>query len=381
MSDSLFNISVIKKKIIEESSIENNRIYYQEELLDWIDCYNETLVNCEDKVRQQEAFNSIIDLWIDYSNYEKQLKQYKKVVNIFEDALNDSLTKTSWRIYHAYSQFYQQREKKSNAQKIFVRGLSVSKMSSEHRDMLWFHFLQFMKEEKLLSMEMSVFQLYQAVKEQLNELGDTLIPPSHDFSEKNYSQDNEDNEPESQVDHMNKDQNAVGSEETSSYVYAEMKESEDNVIDNETGSHSISSFMENTSLIPTEIDESVGISPENLIRIFQVRPPLLFSAPDKEPMSWGLSRLSIHNIQLLEVFLRDSVSSISQISSTPSPADFYIDIIESLWVSQALKERNFDNWFAELQVLHEQEESQLKKQCELKKQQTSHIEIIKAEVC
>lgn len=72
-------------------------------------------------------------------------------------------------------------------------------------------------------------------------------------------------------------------------------------------------------------------------------------------MSWGLVSLSVTDISDLESYLGLPLSSLSTSSSTNTKAELIMDILESLWVTHALKERDFDAWFNELKQLHAQE--------------------------
>jgi hypothetical protein len=69
-------------------------------------------------------------------------------------------------------------------------------------------------------------------------------------------------------------------------------------------------------------------------------------------MSLGISGLSTDDRIELESFLGVSFSSISSIDVFMNTK---IDILESLWIYQALKERQFDSWFYNLRRIHIQE--------------------------
>lgn len=103
-----------------------------------------------------------------------------------------------------------------------------------------------------------------------------------------------------------------------------------------------------------DLDVVAGMTPEQLTRIHRLRPPMLFSAPNKEPTVFGLSPLSPTDIAELEAFLGVGLDSI-RYGVRQGKADTYLDIVEGLWTAQALKERHFDSWFTDLKKLHEKE--------------------------
>lgn len=87
----------------------------------------------------------------------------------------------------------------------------------------------------------------------------------------------------------------------------------------------------------------------------------------------GLRSLDVQLVAELETFLGSPLSSlVSSVGSSPSqdtesdanlgsvrsnPAavDAYLDLLEGLWAAQALKERHFDAWMADLHKMHVKE--------------------------
>ena len=78
-------------------------------------------------------------------------------------------------------------------------------------------------------------------------------------------------------------------------------------------------------------------------------------------MALGLSALTPSQTAELESFL-GGVSLASLASSEGhledrqiehiSAADKYMDLLEVMWSTQAMKERHFDSWFSDLQLMH-----------------------------
>ena len=104
-------------------------------------------------------------LWIAYASYEASLKQWKKAVQIYDDALQDELVSKTSAIYISYADFCIFRKKHSNALKVFVKGLKAD-LSDVHYDNVWIGFSRFMNNtspEKL-----SFDDLYTAISQQVD---------------------------------------------------------------------------------------------------------------------------------------------------------------------------------------------------------------------
>jgi hypothetical protein len=75
----------------------------------------------------------------------------------------------------------------------------------------------------------------------------------------------------------------------------------------------------------------------------------------------GAQALSEEEVDQLERFLGISLVDLndfeeSNVSTQRQRADYYLDLLEELWYSQALKERHFEAWALELKKLHGAEE-------------------------
>lgn len=69
-------------------------------------------------------------------------------------------------------------------------------------------------------------------------------------------------------------------------------------------------------------------------------------------MSWGLSSISSTDIAEIEAFWGCPIAAIN---NEPSKANYILDILEAMWIYQALKERDFDSWFTSLKKKHSEE--------------------------
>lgn len=342
----VFDMEAFRRKRAIVSEYEDIRTLFQEELFDWIDCYNETLASENDEIAKETARKSIANLWLEYINFEKSLKQFKKVGQLFEDAIKEPITSKTGILFGEYANYFKERGKKANVQKIYIRGLCVVGMERSETDELWWQFLSFMHQENK-STNLTVIELFDAVKSQMSNVEDKLIPPSDNFSSQYGGiQSLEDAPVQTFISPAeSKEQDIIEpalmpyfqSSSTSAIEFSdnEIEKLDDAMIDSD------------------DLDDLSGLTPELLLRVFSRRTPALFSAPDKEPMLSASSQLSIQEIAEIESFLGTPISSLGRESF--SKADIALDILEGLWITQALKERYFDAWFSDLKMTQSQE--------------------------
>jgi hypothetical protein len=113
-----------------------------QEIFDMADAFNENLAgsSSEEALRAAEVLAA---LWIAYANLEASWKQWKKAVQVFDDALADPIVCTRAAVYQAYADFCRSRGKQANALKVYLRGMKAP-LSDEQYDRLWVEFAVFM---------------------------------------------------------------------------------------------------------------------------------------------------------------------------------------------------------------------------------------------
>lgn len=161
-----------------------SRLVFAEEILDWTDNYSETLSATPDTPEAQHALDCIGSLWIKYATMEQNLRQWKKAVQVYDDALNDPVASRAVSVYLAYAELCRLRGKISSAQKVYIKGLTAN-FPQTHTDLIWRNFLITMRENG--SPDLTADQLYNAVSSQvgfqaLNKPG-TLIDSSSEVEE------------------------------------------------------------------------------------------------------------------------------------------------------------------------------------------------------
>jgi hypothetical protein len=134
-----------------------------EEIFDWTDNYTENLLPTPDSQEAQHALACIGSLWIQYATMEQNLRQWKKAVQVYDDALNDPVASRAVAVYLAYADLCKLRGKISNAQKVYIKGLTANFPLCQ-TDQIWRDFLSTMRESG--SPDLTADQLYAAVSSQ-----------------------------------------------------------------------------------------------------------------------------------------------------------------------------------------------------------------------
>ena len=151
-----------------------SRQIYLEEIMDWTDNYTENNMASSSSKEASSALSSIVKLWIAYCTMEISLRQFKQAVKIFEDAIGDPVVSRSADIYLAYVDYCKTRGKLSNAQKVYIKGLS-SALAQEEADKLWASFLPFIQSQG--SPNLTMQQLFSAVTIEAGVGVQSLTPP------------------------------------------------------------------------------------------------------------------------------------------------------------------------------------------------------------
>ena len=380
-----------------------SRGIYSEELFDWSDYYTERLSKTPDSEEARHAMSRIVQLRIAYCTMEVNLKQFKKATTIYDDSLKDPVVNRLADIYLAYVEYCTSRGKSTSAQNVFLKGLSAGLQQVE-ADKLWSKFLSFIQAQQQTP-DLTVEQLYEDVR--INAGVDALTPPGSLVMKSDHVSSSSDgcvtlHEETKSIEGIpvvvamdTSDANTPPFSSLSAHellsrshaspvlsavleidrsmVAAETKDGDETVIETTKTATSSSSSATTASssnvgaessggigrispAIPTgdDLDSVTGMTPELLCRMYRSRPPMLFSALNREPTLRGLSLLRSEEITELESFLGEKLTGI-QYSEKRGPSDRYLDLVEALWTAQALKERHFDYWFTETKKVYDAE--------------------------
>ena len=104
----------------DKNDVEEARGVYMAAIMDVGDCLSSLE---EDHVSRSEITSYAVQLWINYAGMEIGLKQWKKAVAVYDEALSDQFVSRSGLIYKAYSNYCRDRNRLPSAQKAIVKGL------------------------------------------------------------------------------------------------------------------------------------------------------------------------------------------------------------------------------------------------------------------
>lgn len=270
--------------------------------MDWSDFYQENCT-CQPSSKESEVvFDSITSLWIQFSSFEISLHQFKKAVEVFEKAIVDPICCKALRIYQAYAQFCIDRKKLANAQNAYIKGLCAG-LSDTDNSILWSEFLSLMHSVNK-SAELTLSELYDAVKDQTAVEGVVAEPvelrqPAELSAEELVEiapqqlvglDSNESKEAEAMYLVPNGPTAAAVAD---SAVHIKME------VDNNTNTTSAAvqskestpgeeepqeepqQAEERRYAAPDDLDDVAGMTPEQIIRTYTARPPMLFTALHK----------------------------------------------------------------------------------------------------
>lgn len=345
---------------------DESRLVFAEEIFDWTDSYSETLSQSPDTPEAQHAVEAIASLWIKYATMEQNLRQWKKAVQVYEDAVNDPVASRSPSVYLAYVDLCKARGKISNAQKIYIKALTGG-FSQSQTDLFWQDFLKTMRENG--SPDLTVDQLYAAVSSQVGY--QTLTKPTTTESASSTSKiDQSQSKLTEEIEPVPK-KAKIETAATSNPIST--KESQRMSLE-----HYISDTYEipSHSLDPTtprlnslrNLHELISPSISELLSVYSVRPTMLFRSLNPEDIKqitlfvgagFDISRYLLDEI---ESYFGMKISMLfeNDQSVPESKVSRVLDLIESLWISQGLNERYFDYWFSNLIQSQLKEESLLK---------------------
>lgn len=353
--------------------------------MDWSDFYTEA-------EKSELVYNSIINLWIEFTLFEISLNQFKKAVEIYEKALNDPIASTSVLIYKSYINFCIDRNKLSNAQKILIKSL-CSGFDDVSNQSLWDIFLNLMHKVNK-SNDLTIEKLYNAVKNQLDHEQITKLASITNFNiinninnTSNIIIKNEiidkviDNTPDKiSIKLETKDEIINDHIQTNQYIHNDIQSitSKDILpiieLTNTTTTEIIPVSLQDTTIssddtvIPQiifdDLDNTIGLTPKQIIKVYTIRPPMIFTSYHKEQMSLGSIQLLSEELKKqLESFIGINLNDLINYTlpnmrqehidyTSWTQIDQYFDLLESMWITQAMKERHFDSWISDLKKLH-----------------------------
>lgn len=285
------------------------RDLYEASLLDWTDNYEENWASDPEGEVARFARKQIALLWYNYGRMEASVQgDENRSLAVYEKALHDPFGCLHGGLYLSYVAACSDSKK---VREIYLHGLVHNKLSDEDEAAVWTSFLEWTNKQSA-PVKTTMEELRESVKREMD-----VTPPSSD--------DEDDSKDDFEAPAESKANEAAAGEE----IVARL-----------------------------ETVVRATITPELLIKRHSKRPVMLFAAPQKESIAMSANSLTEAEIGTLEAYLGGTLLQVRDNGA------WILDILQGLWYSQALKERTFDSWFAELKALHAREEGELNRKLE-----------------
>jgi len=310
-----FDAQGLEDKVLQakaSGSKDDLRDLYEAALLDWTDNYEENWASDPEGEVARFARKQIALLWYNYGRMEESVQgDENRSLAVYEKAIHDPFGCLHGGIYLSYVAACSDTKK---VREIYLHGLvHNNKLTDEDEAAVWTSFLEWTNKQNS-PVKTTLEELKESVKREMN-----VTPPSSD--------DEDDGKDDFEAP-------------------AESKASEAAAGEGE----------EIVSRLETVVRAT--ITPELLIKRHSKRPVMLFAAPQKDSIAMSANSLTEAEIGTLEAYLGGTLLQIRDNGA------WILDILQGLWYSQALKERTFDSWFAELKALHAREEGELNRKLE-----------------
>ena len=342
-----------------------------EEIMDWTDNFNENMADePETSQSKRQAIEKIAQLWVEYALLESGLRQFKKAQQVFENALADPIAGKCGLLFIEYANYsFKERGKVSNAQKVYVKGVTTPNMTTATTDALWVAFLALMHTQAPTS-KMTLEGLVAEVSKSVPP-GTTVVVPS------------------SGINLSTADRAPV----TAASETIESKNSFPTppppLPPPSVSASCVPQPVPRAEMEAEPLDDTQGITAEVLFKRHSKRLPTLLAAPGQEPLVSGLRCLDAAELNELSLYFNQTCGSeheqylpfdnetllVGKLRSirltAPDPTKFnlhqrdayspllrlelVLDLVEACWISQALKERHFDSWFSDLFKIHNKE--------------------------
>ena len=172
---------------LQGNNVEEARGVYMAAIMDVGDCL---LSIEEDNEIRPGVLEYAITLWKAYAQMEISLRQWKKAVEVYENALKDQFVSKFGSIYKTYSNYCRDRNRLQSAKRVLVTGLSVVSSQTDV-DVLWKELLLL---EQLKNPEITLNDLVGEISSQVGEVENNVSLPSEGLNEaiKNALSDTED---------------------------------------------------------------------------------------------------------------------------------------------------------------------------------------------
>lgn len=362
--------------VMDADNVEQKRRFvYLGELFDWSDYYSERYVLTGD-VDSEEAVDArikICSLLIKYSEYEETLENFDDAFSVYMDAMQEGIVSRVYELYEKCAECYHRLREKLTIEKkegdvsengiedegvlrgIYIKGLT-GLLSKEDTQKLWTHYLSlYNKDIKKKKDQIKMVDLYWEVR----KIDGTILPPKEIMSKDASS--SKKGKRKLEGDAEDEDEYLFGATDGGEYKQAQDAASDQfkraEALQLQQQSERVRRAVQSNML--NDLDTVQGFTPEVLIRKYHITPPLVFeSIYNKTEYAKSTLVANVDVIQTLSNYLQCSLKDDGSLNNETN--DWICDILESMWISQALKEKQYHTWFTDLLQLHHKENDSTK---------------------
>jgi hypothetical protein len=227
------------------------------------------------------VIDAITDLWILFANFESQRNQFKRAIEVFDQAMNHPVVGRGAKIYQSYAKYCMSRNKPGIAQKGFIRGLTAN-LSVENSDQLWFSFLD-LTQNITKNKSYSLQQLYDEVCSQLSTSELPKLAPLPVATATKATTNSMSSLPSAPL------KASAAIPEVRSQPAPSQQQAAPIIA--QVTSVNIDKKPVPVALhhaAPDEHDSLYDMPPDQMIRVFRLRPPMIFVAPNKVSSSFSV---------------------------------------------------------------------------------------------
>ncbi len=332
-----FDMSELERRLENDATnLEEKRDIFREEIFDWSDNFLENFTGDISDEESSNARSCVVQLWQAFVKLEVDASELENALGIYCEAAADSIAGNDMQLYKIYADFLLSTDGdisigSKKFQHAFIYALSRKNLNNftiEQIDDIWNLFLNTFN--TIRGTSLNIDKLYQqaciTLQEESEIFADVTLECPTSLSQSK-------------------------SKSTTSISIKQEQGEEENTSDD------IEDIKEiNKNLILKDLDETIDYTPELLIKRYHQCPPLLLAPLASIEMMNTLPPLHPQDKRSLELYLdikfNDNGNSNSDSNSDSeflSKCNWIFDIIESLWVIQCLKERDYSKWFVELE--------------------------------
>ena len=368
----MFDLARIDARLNNEGhGLEEKRDIFKEELFDWTDNYMENLSSDPTSQNATHTREQITKLWAAFAQMEADASDVSQALAVYAEAAADPLAGAELHLYRLYSSFLENRTDLQGLpfQNSFWFGLQ-GHLSVQATQELWALYLS--NHNKIHGTALTMTDLYiqsraAIIQDPLFE-NVQLVSPSTLDQNVRIKVEHE----ESDNNHLKLDENALcaGQDLLDAVPRVHIK-AEPGQDSESHGSAALAHADVKGSvavvLASLALDNLDGLTPEQIVKLYHQTPPMLMETLSSEDTIRAIPPLRPEDKRALETYLGVTLSN----PQWAQRCAWVLDIIEGLWITQALQERTYALCFENLKEMHAVERIRSKERAQVSGATTS----------